>query len=389
MNWTGLEELRKKILRLWERGTIAAAMVTGEKIFPLRLTLKVPASTEIGDHFDDLRAWIADLRSGSAYRIEYREFRHRLFGTNSIPSAVWFDTVGDALALIGKQRAAARFDAVIDQTHHHIPQLLNWLAVKPLKTLDYAEQWENLLKIIIWRCENPHPGIYLRQIDIPGIHRKFIEAHRGILTELLDNVLPSDSINHAFTGISNFSVRYGFKEKPTTIRFRPLDPDRPLLNCGTDSDMALDSASFSRLNPPVSKVFITENEINFLAFPEQRDSMIIFGAGYGFEVFSQIEWLNHCQIFYWGDIDTHGFNILNQLRKYFRHTRSILMDRKTLMTFKAQWGEEGKQVQHDLARLTPEETELYNDLRDNRLGKQLRLEQEKIGFEWVTKTLEF
>jgi hypothetical protein len=40
-----------------------------------------------------------------------------------------------------------------------------------------------------------------------------------------------------------------------------------------------------------------------------------------------------------------------------------------------------------LSRLNTEERALYDDLRDNRLGKNLRLEQERIGFGWVEKAL--
>ena len=45
----------------------------------------------------------------------------------------------------------------------------------------------------------------------------------------------------------------------------------------------VEGRSFARIDPKVERVFITENEINFRAFPEVADSLIIFGAGYGFE----------------------------------------------------------------------------------------------------------
>jgi hypothetical protein len=41
----------------------------------------------------------------------------------------------------------------------------------------------------------------------------------------------------------------------------------------------------------------------------------------------------------------------------------------------------------DLPRLNREEQALYDDLRDNRLRKNLRLEQEKVGFGWVEAAL--
>jgi hypothetical protein len=40
-----------------------------------------------------------------------------------------------------------------------------------------------------------------------------------------------------------------------------------------------------------------------------------------------------------------------------------------------------------LPRLNAEEGALYDDLRDNRLRRNLRLEQERIGFGWVEAAL--
>ena len=63
------------------------------------------------------------------------------------------------------------------------------------------------------------------------------------------------------------------------------------------------------------------------------------------------------------------------------------MDRTTLLAFESQWGEEEKQTLRDLPRLNGEESALYDDLRDNRIRKNLRLEQERIGFSWVESAL--
>jgi hypothetical protein len=63
------------------------------------------------------------------------------------------------------------------------------------------------------------------------------------------------------------------------------------------------------------------------------------------------------------------------------------MNRATLMAFQEHWGEEDKPTQRELSRLTPEEQALYDDLRDNRLQRHLRLEQERVGFEHVQTVL--
>jgi hypothetical protein len=186
-------------------------------------------------------------------------------------------------------------------------------------------------------------------------------------------------------GAGRFEARYGFREKPARIRFRTLDPETTTPWPG--GDITITAAAFAKLDAPVSRIFITENEINFLAFPLVKDALIVFGAGYGFEHLHQANWLSRCQVFYWGDVDTHGFAILDQLRHRFLHVASLMMDRQTFTSFKHLWGTEPVPNRRDLARLTPAEQALYDDLRDNRYGKNLRLEQEQIGFNWVRSVL--
>ncbi|MBK7250517.1 MAG: transposase [Gammaproteobacteria bacterium] len=153
------------------------------------------------------------------------------------------------------------------------------------------------------------------------------------------------------------------------------------------SDVTLDAASFADLALPVERVFITENETNFLAFPQVPQAIVVFGAGYGWEALARAAWLHRCRLHYWGDIDTHGFAILDQLRGYFPHAGSLLMDRETLRVHRAHWGEEPEPARHDLSRLTTDEQAVYDDLRFDRIQPRLRLEQERVGFGWLSAQL--
>ncbi len=387
LSWTRPADLRSQVQRLWDRGELLAGVVTGEPLFPRRLTLRGPSSQEMAERFDEVRAWIGELRVLPHCRVEMRDFRHRLFGANAVPHEVWIESLDNALALIGKRREATRFGTLLEPTRARQPQLLAWLAKRPLRALELAEEWSRLLDIVAWLQAHPRPGVYLRQVDIPGVHSKFIEAQRGVLGELLDLALPPEAIDFSAVGVSEFARRYGFRDKPQRIRFRFLDGRHSLLRGDIEQEITLDVQSFVRIDPPVERVFITENEINFLAFPPVPDSLIVFGAGYGFETLREVAWLSRCRIHYWGDIDTHGFAILDQLRAHFAHVESFLMDRATLLAFAVHWGHEDKQTLRELPRLKPEEGALYDDLRDNRLRRNLRLEQERIGFGWVEAAL--
>ena len=388
MSWTGPRELRAQLQRLWERGELLTELIGGASGFPRRLTLKGPTSKQLAEQFEQVRAWIAELRALPYYRVELHEIRHRLLGANQVPKAVWVDSLEDALVLLGKRRETARFSELVELTRQRQPELLPWIAARPHKALALVQDWERLLAVVAWIGAHPRPGIYLRQVDIPGVHSKFIEAHRGVLMQWLDLLLPPQDIDHAAVGVAGFARRYGFRDKAQRIRLRALDPVHTLLPGLGEADITLDADSFASLQPAVRRVFITENEINYLAFPPVRDSLLLFGAGYGFEVLAGASWLQRCRVHYWGDIDTHGFAILDQLRECLPQARSLLMDRSTLLAFEAQWGEEANQTQRDLPRLDAAERALYDELRDNRIRANLRLEQERIGFGWVKNALE-
>ena len=389
MKWTTPTDLQAQVHKLWDRGLLLASVAGGESVFPRRLALKGPDSRALGERFSEVRDWIAGLVANEGlYRIEWRSVNHRVLGANRIPSAIWIDTLEQALGLIGKHRAAERFAGMVERTRETRAELIPWLTKRPLRALALAEEWPQLLAIIDWLSKHPRPEVYLRQVDLPGVHTKLIEGHRAVLAELLDLVLPEEAIDATHTGAFGFCRRYGFLDKPARVRFRMLDPTVRLLPMASDQDITLTQAAFSSLAPPVTTVFITENEINFLAFPNVRDSMVIFGAGYGFANLATVHWLQEKNILYWGDIDTHGFAILNQLRGFFPHTVSFLMDRETLLAHRQFWGSEPQPQTGDLLCLTTEEQALYDQLRQHTWGVSVRLEQEKIGFRFLAAALQ-
>ena len=124
------------------------------------------------------------------------------------------------------------------------------------------------------------------------------------------------------------------------------------------TDLSVPVDQFARLALPVERVFITENEINGLVFPGARGSIVIFGLGYGVQVLAGVEWLREKPVYYWGDIDTHGFAILDRLRSDFPDMRSFLMDRATLLEHRELWGRKGERYEGEFTRLTGCELEL-------------------------------
>jgi hypothetical protein len=205
-----------------------------------------------------------------------------------------------------------------------------------------------------------------------------------MLTELLDLSLPPEAIDSAAPGWRNFERRYALRAKPNTIRFRVLDQRLAIRRL---TDLSVPAPEFARFEIGAGRAFITENEINGLAFPDVPGGVVIFGLGYGLDRLSEAGWLHELPLHYWGDIDTHGFAMLDRVRAIFPNAESLLMDRETLGAHSPLWVRESSPYTGELARLRNGERALYDDLRFNRLGRQVRLEQERIGFRWVERAI--
>lgn len=392
MAWTTPADLRQQVQKRWDRGEILAAHVTGTPLFPLALRLRRPGSRELAEDFDAVRGWVRELAAGDreqrgfGYTLSWQESRHRVHGRNALPVGAEVPGETDALRLIGKTREAERFDALVEATLAEFPELADWLAAKPLAALAHAGEWQRVLAVLHHFRDRPWPERYPRQLDIPGVDTKFLEARRKLLMPLLDRVLPDWAVATEHTGVRGFAARYGLLEEPARVRFRVLDP---ALSYAGIRDLTVPFVEFSRLEPPVERVFITENLTNGLAFPDHPRAVVIFGLGYGLEGLAEAAWLQGVAVHYWGDIDSHGFAILDRLRTHLPHARSFLMDRQTLEAHAPLWTQEGTEQRFtgDLERLTAAEAALFADLRADRLGERVRLEQERIAFGHVQAAL--
>ncbi len=380
-SWDGPASLAAQVERLWQRGRLLSPRVTGEPLFPLTLRLKRPAAGEMARQFEQVRGWIRALEAGAkeeighGYELQWHEVNHRQLGRNRVPAGAIVPSVEDAIAMIRRQADAALFDALVAATMAKLPALERWLARKPLTALEHAADWERILAVVEWLTANLASGLYIRQIDLPDIDTKFIEQRTGIIAELGDALGVSESGPPRAPGV-RFEQRFGLRERPALIRFRILDPT--LAICGLD-DISVPIEQFSALELSARRVFITENEINGLAFPPVDAAIVIFRLGYALDLLAGVRWLKSRDISYWGDIDTHGYAMLDKLRGMFPSARSMLMDSDTFLAHRPSWSREEAQHTGHLSRLTASEQCMLDDLRSNRYGDRLRLEQERVS----------
>jgi hypothetical protein len=247
------------------------------------------------------------------------------------------------------------------------------MCAKPMEVLRYQGEWARLVDTALWIDAYARPDMYVRQVDVPGVDTKFIERFRTILAALLDCQLPEDRVDRSRPP-SDFAGRYLFRQKPSYVRYRRLS-DGPGF-----SELTVRVSELADMPPAARTVFVVENEITYLAFPPVEDAVVIFGEGYAASRLRPLKWLAQKNLVYWGDIDTHGFAILNSVRRLFGSARSMLMDRATLLAHEGQWVGEPNPTSEHLEVLLPDEASLYADLVEGVLGRSVRLEQERISY---------
>lgn len=322
----------------------------------------------------------AKARKGFGYTVDYKRTRTKYLGEQDIPVSIYFETEQDFLRFLYKEKEVAQFRENVALITSAFPQLILWIQKNAKKVVQYETEWTDILKVCSYFKENPHPNCYIRELPI-AVHTKFVEQHKGILQELL-NILLAETLESEAT---HFEERFHLKDKEPLVRFRILDQVIADAYFQGIDDMAIPVSHFNRLDLPMERVWIVENKTSLyttLAFPAMERSIAIFGSGYGVATLKGANWLATKKLYYWGDIDAQGFEILSQFRTYFPSVESFLMDEATFENFYEAYEGTLSPITVDL-RLTPEEKKLYERVKT----ENLRLEQEKIPQDWLLERL--
>lgn len=313
---------------------------------------------------------------GYGYTIAYQRVRTKTLGIQDLPTSIYFETETDYLRFLGKEEEVDHFREDVALILAAFPELEPWIIQNSLKVVRYHNRWADLMKVCRFFRDNPRPRMYIRELPVP-VHTKFIEWHKGILSELLDILNPE----YGETQSREFEKRYHLKYSEPQIRFKILDEHIPGKYFSDVDDLAIPLSQFAALDLPVKRVLVVENKTTLyttLTLPDMAGTIAIFGSGYGVSNLREVEWLLHVEMLYWGDIDVQGFEILSQLRQYFPHTQSVLMDSDTFDEFFEKDAGVPSSVGVSLS-LTGPEQELYDLLKAN----NWRLEQEKIPVSYV------
>lgn len=365
-------ELRRKAENQYR--PVLKALILGEDPFPLpirygRLKLTAP----IGE----LRSAIETIQSqsreilGCGYAVEWRKVATQRYGENEVPGDLSVVSAEDLFRYLGREKEAAHRLANARRLSEEWPAARAWASGHfryldaPGSVIEYA------IRIVRYLAENPFPGVFARELPVE-MPTKFIEEHAGMLDSLMRAVAPGALRAEGET----LEERLGLKTAESFIEVRLLDleaaGDIPFSHF-TASPEELTIDRFSKFE----SVVIVENRTTFLTLPPVPAALAILGQGYALHRLARLPWLARKRLFYWGDLDVEGFEILAGLRSLFGHVDSVLMDRETLArnrSFMVAGSGKGGIAPERRVNLTPAELSIADELG----ASNRRLEQEKI-----------
>jgi len=351
------------------------AWLAGDGTWPLQIPLGMPTEKDATDDTLAVRAWVSSWAAWkNVGEVSHAVRKWARLGEQELPVALTVSSPEDVAALVGQAPRWARAKDRYAQMVGKWPQLGTGgaLAARFNVLADYSEvDFTRLIALLDWLVQNPASNVYLRQLPVEGLDTKWAEQRTGVITGLLKDIKqePTDG---------NFHEVCGLLRPPHRIRIRLLCPQlRHQVGGLHDFEAPIEEIAALPIQPTAA--VIVENLDTGMALPDIPGTVGIMKLGNAVSALGSVPWLKGISAVYWGDIDTHGFAILDRARKALPQLRSVLMDEATTLGFQNLWGTEPAQTSNiELEHLNEHELEVYAALKSNKWGQKVRLEQERL-----------
>ena len=362
-----VDDIARRLGRTWADTLVG----DGEPTWPHAFPLGQPTAAELAGNyttaFDNVTRW----RAWSAkHRVTLTVRTRRVMGTDQeLPTHVNVPDVDTAARLCGGDWTTRlntgrhRFASLAAQFPHVAGSGRVLAAVEALSDVDF----DLLCRTARWFATGTATGMTPRQVPVEGVHAKWLNTRHALIREL--------------AAIDDLGL---LPPHPARIHFTYLDPTHRagggrLHDCATVGDrVALP------YEPRV--VVISENKDTAIHFPEVPGGVAVEGVGRGGATAAKFDWISQApHVFYWGDMDADGLEILDGFRAAGIAATSLLMN----PTAYEAWERYGtnldvrgrpleargaRPVQH----LTDAEAQLYHQLISPTWTRHRRIEQERI-----------
>lgn len=378
------DDIKKMLAKTYR--THHRSWLKGAGTWPLTFSLGQLTEEQASREPNAVRAWINDWQSFDGDgELTWCERKWKTIGSQRLPAKLSIHGPAHVANWIFQdlrwQKASQRYASLIDRwpsLEEILHQFFDVLA-------DYddrdIERLQNLLK---WLEDNRYCDLFLRQLPVYGLHTKWFEEREHIVRPLIRTIYGDDAEIVIPPDIFELC---GIKRMPDMLRMRILDPSlRSYFGGFSEVSIAVDQ--LAGIDLPVSTIYFVENVQTGLAFDDIEGAIVIMGRGYALNFIDKLSWIHQARCIYWGDIDTHGFAILNYARSLLPCVESVLMDVQTIEQHLQLSVEEIKPYTGThLPFLTPAEHDVYDGLREQRWGFNRRLEQERIPWDSALEIL--
>lgn len=364
-------DLRARAKRLYERD--ARQWAATDEVDPvLEVPLHPPTERAALADLQTTREWVASWRTASDepdIEVVWDRRNWPRIGSQDVPVRAVVRGAAPIARVAGEEDAWGRLSERLRALRVAVGS--SGQAVSALRsharTIESLEppDFDRLIDVLGWLRDNPASGRRIRELPIRGIHTKWIEARRGLVETL-------HSVGTGLTGL-------GLLEPSPLIRMRILDPT---LTLGGLTDVSVPVDDLASLSFRPQHVYVFENLATVLAMPDEPGGIVIHGGGHRVDMVARLPWVR--RVTYWGDLDSHGFAILHQLRGCGVEAISVLMDTETLMAHRDLWVDDPAPNTSVLGLLSAEENATLHLLSSQ---GNVRLEQERIPWAYALARL--
>lgn len=244
--------------------------------------------------------------------------------------------------------------------------------VDPASILRTTDTWSDvdfdlLCRTSAWFAAPHESGRTARQIPVEGLGTKWLDKRKTVVRRL--------------AGVDDLDLR----SRPQRVHLTYLDPAYLDSRARRHDLVTMEDKGSIAYRPRV--VVISENRDTAQFFPDIDGGIAIEGDGNGPGAVPLVDWVRSAElVFYWGDMDAKGLEILNDFRRALsREVRSVFMD----ITSYERWEQFGVDHDHtgkalgpreprETSLLEPGERELYLALCSPEWTRHRRIEQERI-----------
>ena len=363
------------------------AKIQGIPFFPLSLRAD---KGSIHDDFQMRERALATLfdqskaKKGKGYIVETETRESRTMGRQTAVSNLLIETEGDFLYLLGAEKEGPLFSRNLELLKATFPEeaCIPWLLAKKSEVFSRWEgndgQW--FCQIARFLVDNPNSGLFARELPVEA-PTKFLETNLALIKSLVAALRPLAEGDDDITCL-------GLRKKESLVKIRSNRPFEVHLGkaaCGQTPTIILTPESLRTFHVAAKRIFIVENETMFFTFPLEREDLCLYVGGYALLACKETEVLRNAEIFYFGDLDAHGFAILDKCRRLYPQTKSFCMDLEILEDHRA-FLVKGKPYPGEYLTLTQKEEEALHRIQGP--GGPFLLEQERISLGYLKNRLQ-